>query len=100
MRPSRKAARMRWAALIPRVFEVDPLKCQHCGGAMNIIAFMERKDQPQVVERILKHCGLWNLRGSRAPLTDRGPDEERRAFTYTPIEEEWQEELELLSISF
>ncbi len=100
MRPSRKAARMRWAALIQRVFEVDPLKCQHCGGAMKIIAFIERKDQPQVVERILKHCGLWNSRGSRAPPTDGGPDEGSREFTYTPIEEEWLEELEQLAVSF
>ncbi|MCK5843861.1 MAG: hypothetical protein KAG97_04080, partial [Victivallales bacterium] len=26
---------------------------------MRIIAFIERKDQPQVVEGILKHCDLW-----------------------------------------
>ncbi len=100
MRPSRKAARMRWAALIQRVFEVDPLKCQHCGGAMRIIAFIERKDQPQVVERILKHCGLWNPPGSRAPPTDGGSDEGSRELTYTPIEEEWLEELEQLAVSF
>jgi len=83
MRPSRKAARMRWAALIQRVFEVAPLKCQHCGGAMKIIAFIERKDQPQVVERILKHCGLWNPPGSRAPPTDGGSDEGSREFTHS-----------------
>ncbi len=66
---------------------------------MKIVAFIERKDQPQVVERILKHCGLWNGRGSRAPPMDGGPEEERRAFTYTPLEEEWLEELEQLAVA-
>ena len=55
------------AALIKRVYEVDPLTCRKCGAQMKIIAFIERKDQPQVVEKILKHCGLWNQTPSRAP---------------------------------
>ena len=67
MRQGLKAARMRWAALIKRVYEVDPLECQKCGAQMKIISFIERKDQPQVVEKILKHCGLWNQTPSRAP---------------------------------
>ena len=30
-----------WAALIQRVWEVDPLKCAKCGGQMQIISFIE-----------------------------------------------------------
>ncbi len=60
-----------WAMLIKRVYEVDPLECPQCGGVMKIISFIERGQQ-EVVERILRHCGLWEgpirtLAGARAP---------------------------------
>ncbi len=63
----RKLARSRWAALIKRVYEVDPLVCPHCGKQMRIIAFIEKRDQYDVIEGILKHCGLWRVPTSRAP---------------------------------
>ena len=47
-----------WAALVKRVFEVDPLACPKCGSEMKVIAFIERC-QRDVVEKILRHCGLW-----------------------------------------
>ena len=47
-----------WAMLIKRVYEVDPLACPCCGGQMKIISFIERC-QADVIERILRHCGLW-----------------------------------------
>ena len=47
-----------WARLIKRVYEVDPLECPECGGAMKIISFIER-GQTDVIQRILRHCGLW-----------------------------------------
>ncbi|HQG44512.1 MAG TPA: transposase [bacterium] len=53
-----KKRRMGWAALIRKVYEVDPLRCPECGGEMKIISFIE-KCQPDVVEKILRHCGLW-----------------------------------------
>jgi hypothetical protein len=60
-----------WAMLIKRVYEVDPLECPHCGGTMKIIGFIERR-QHEVIERILRHCGLWEgpirtLASARAP---------------------------------
>ncbi len=60
-----------WAMLIKRVYEVDPLVCAKCGGTMKIISFIERCQQ-DVVERILRHCGLWEgpvrtLATARAP---------------------------------
>ncbi|MDG1809082.1 MAG: hypothetical protein P8I27_14410, partial [Pirellulaceae bacterium] len=32
--------------------------CPECGGAMKIISFIERR-QSDVIQRILRHCGLW-----------------------------------------
>ena len=55
--PSAKQARKRWAALIKKVYEVDPLSCPKCGAEMKIISFIER-DQSEVIEQILRHCGL------------------------------------------
>jgi len=57
--------------LIKRVYEVDPLSCPKCGGQMKIISFIER-DRGDVIERILRHCGLWQgpirtLATARAP---------------------------------
>ena len=55
-----------WAMLIKRVFEVDPLCCPECGGQMKVVSFIE-PPQADVIEEILKHCGLWQSRSPRAP---------------------------------
>ena len=64
--PGGKQGRKRWAALIKQVYEVDPLSCPKCGAEMKIIAFIEGR-QEAVVEKILKHCGLWNEESDRGP---------------------------------
>ena len=43
-----------WATLLQRVWGVDALKCEGCGGRMKFIAVI--KDRA-VIERILKHLG-------------------------------------------
>jgi len=43
-----------WATLLKRVWDVDALKCEGCGGRMRFIAVI--KDRA-VIERILKHIG-------------------------------------------
>jgi hypothetical protein len=63
---SDKLARRRWAMLIQRVYEVDPLVCPKCGGKMKIIAFIEAH-QGIVIQRLLQHCGLWNPPPPRPP---------------------------------
>jgi hypothetical protein len=55
--PSAGAARRRWAALIKRVWQVDPLRCPRCGSTMKIVSFIE-PTQPDVIQKILAHCGL------------------------------------------
>lgn len=44
-----------WSILLPRVYELMPLKCPQCGGEMKIIAFI--KDQGSINE-ILSHMTL------------------------------------------
>ena len=53
---SASAAKRAWARLIKQVYEVDPLVCPRCTGPMRLIAFIE---QPEVIEKILTHLGVW-----------------------------------------
>jgi hypothetical protein len=46
-----EAAR-RWAALLQQIFEVDPLACPTCHGAMRIVACIT---QTSVIDQILTH---------------------------------------------
>jgi hypothetical protein len=62
--PARMRASQAWAMLIKRVYEVDALACPQCGGRMKVVAFIE-PPQTDVIEAILRHCGLWHA--SRAP---------------------------------
>jgi len=55
-----------WTMLIKRIYEVDPLCCPECGGQMKVVAFIE-PPQADVIEEILKHCGLWQASTPRAP---------------------------------
>ena len=64
--PSAKQARKVWAALIKQVYEVDPLVFPECSDQMKIIRFIERH-QTEVIERILRHCGLWEEAPARYP---------------------------------
>jgi hypothetical protein len=58
-----------WAMLIKRVYEVDPLACPKCGGVMKVIAFIE-PPQGALIEKILRHCGLWRPSTPRPPPGD------------------------------
>ena len=63
-----KAARRRWAELIRRIYEVDPLVCPRCGGQMRIIAFIT---EPRVIGKILRHLaekGVTRVHGASRRL--------------------------------
>jgi hypothetical protein len=60
-----------WAMLIKRVYEIDPLCCPKCQGQMKVVAFLE-PPQGAVIEKILRHCGLWNPSTPRAPPPEDG----------------------------
>lgn len=49
------AVRRAWAALIKRVYEVDPLVCPACGGRTAILALIEQKEG---IFPILRRLGL------------------------------------------
>ena len=58
-----KSARMSWAQLLKRVFDIDVERCA-CGGKLKIIAAIEA---PAVIVRILTHLGLPTRAPPRAP---------------------------------
>ncbi|HMP80580.1 MAG TPA: hypothetical protein PKD54_14090, partial [Pirellulaceae bacterium] len=83
-----------WAMRIRGVYELNPLACPQCGGQMVVVAFIE-PPQREVIERILKHCGLWRSWAARPPpahSTGDGPafanrsDGEPQELTYVDMD--------------
>ena len=55
-RPNHSApARLSWAQLLKRVFEIDIEQCPQCSGTLKIIAVIL---DPTVIAKILAHLGL------------------------------------------
>jgi hypothetical protein len=50
--PKLRALRRRWAELLRRIYEVDPLICPRCGATMRIVACIT---EPRVITKILRH---------------------------------------------
>ena len=61
-------ARIRWAVLLARIYDVLPLLCPACGGEMRILAFLT---DPPVVSAILLHLDIPHKPPPLAPA--RGP---------------------------
>jgi hypothetical protein len=53
--PDTPPRRLAWAALLQRVFEVDPLRCPDCGARMRLLAAIE---DPAVARKILECLDL------------------------------------------
>jgi len=66
------AKRRKWARLLQKIYEIDPLICPKCKGAMKIISFI---DQPEVIKAILQHVGLWGTQKRSPPKTKLPPSE-------------------------
>ncbi len=58
-----KSCRKRWAALIRKVYEVEPLICPKCGAKMKIVSAIE---DDITIQKILSHLGLLHP-ASRSP---------------------------------
>jgi hypothetical protein len=56
---------MTWTQRLKRVFHIDIETCNHCGGAVKIIACIE---DPAVVEKILTHLNKQTACAKPAPL--------------------------------
>jgi hypothetical protein len=82
-----------WAMLIRKVWEVDPLICPTCGGAMKVISIIDAR-QGDVIKRILTSLGEWTEEEARAPpkSKDEQPDLE---LTYEPIIGEWRSDVDV-----
>ena len=50
----------------PNLTDRDALACPQCGDQMKVIAFIE-PPQGDVIEKILRHCGLWHAATPRPP---------------------------------
>ena len=59
-----KQFRRRWARLIQKIYEVDPLCCPHCSHQMRVISILEAGP---IVKKILKHLDLWDIRNHDPP---------------------------------
>ncbi len=66
--PEKRQA-MRWAQRLKRVFWIDIETCQHCGGAVRVIASIE---DPGVIEKILTHLERREAAGA-TPQVPRAP---------------------------
>jgi hypothetical protein len=60
--PSKK-----WRELIKKVWEADPLRCLKSSREMRIVSLIDEED---VIERILRHLGLWQEGGCVHSGTD------------------------------
>jgi hypothetical protein len=53
----RRIPSAKWRELIKKVWEADPLLCPKCQKEMRIVGLINERD---VIERILRHLGLWS----------------------------------------
>jgi hypothetical protein len=84
--------RIRWAALLQRVFSLNALRCPRCGATLRLVAAIE---DPAVAQRILECIGLPARAPPITPATpgDASPDreseiEDRWNFEQTPSDDE------------
>ena len=68
----------KWRDLIKKVWEVDPMLCPSCSGEMRVVALINERE---VIEKILKHLGLWQQGIRVSPARGPPPSE--------PIAEPW-----------
>jgi hypothetical protein len=62
--PALAPARMSWACLLKRVFDIDMQHCSNCGGRLKIIAAIV---DPAVITKILTHLHLPARAPPRSP---------------------------------
>jgi hypothetical protein len=72
-----REARRRWADLLRLIYEVDPLVCGRCGGAMRVVAIVTARD---TIDEILAHVRARSPPG-RGPLAS---SPRRSRWTATP----------------
>ena len=69
-----------WAQRLKCVFAIDIEKCEKCGSKMKVIASIE---DPDVIDKILKHLGLDQSGSPRSSPHNRSPPENMFEHTTT-----------------
>ena len=60
--------------MIKKIWEVDPLTCPRCGHDMKIISLI---NDPFVIERMLRHLGLWKKQMAPSGRKAKAPEHGR-----------------------
>jgi hypothetical protein len=81
--PPAKLPSKKWRDLILQVWHTDPLICPQCQHPMRVIAVI---DQREVVEKILRHLGLWSGTPPLAPARS-PPDGADGPWTREPFDD-------------
>jgi hypothetical protein len=75
--PPRGPYRLPWATLLRRVFAIDVLTCDRCGGKRRLVVLV---DKPEAITKLLAHMGLsqdapspWPARAPPQQLDPVGP---------------------------
>jgi hypothetical protein len=69
-----KSINRTWASLIKKIYEVDPLICEKCGGEMKLIAFITDWNELQKIIALLKLPNFHPPPGIKAPTPDLNQD--------------------------
>ena len=77
--PTKKSCSKKWASLIKKIYEVDPLECPVCHHEMRIIALIE---EPKLVKKILKHLNLWQPQAHSPPKCEENEIIEEMIYEY------------------
>ena|SRR3990167_10312672 len=85
-----KSCRKRWAALIRKIYEVDPLICLKCGATMKIVSVIE---DDIAIHKILSHLGLLHS-PSRSPPPVVTTQWEKES-TYSPYTSDYIPDIEV-----
>jgi hypothetical protein len=83
-----KTFRRNWARLIQKIYEVDPLVCPKCKGAMRIVSSIE---DASVIRAILDHLGIWLVRSRPPPKIHDPPIREYGADFYSDPVYSWDQ---------
>jgi hypothetical protein len=59
-----------WSRLNQKIYEADPVTCPKCQGRIRILPFIE---DPEIIKKILKHLGLWDITALPPPKRANAP---------------------------
>ena len=71
-------ARRRWAELLRRIFEVDPLRCPRCGGARRIITFLTEPAAGDLPVCTLFSAGATPMQAPRLEVAEQSNEDDQR----------------------